>query len=246
MEKPSNIRSGAQHARDCLVEALWPTRCVICDRPGSILCNPCLRDLPYLDTWRACPKCGAAYGRTQCTECNPVMLKAGGYEKLPFEACASALMFTATSSRIPRAFKDHGARDLGPVMARLMANVLMPEWIPWCQAITFIPATRKAVRTRGFDHGQELAKHLGDLCNLPVAHLLPRPNSIDQRKLSRTQRFANMRQVFREENAPGRCPPQRVLLIDDVMTTGSTLFAATCSLKRLGVEQVRCVTLLRV
>lgn len=258
MDEITNIRNLALLTKDCVEEALWPTRCAVCDRPGSVLCSSCRHDLPYLDTWRACPVCGAAFGRLQCTECNPVMLKAGGYGALPFEGCTSALMFNARSSRIPRAFKDHGARDLGPVMARLMFDSLTPEWVGRCQAVTFIPATRAAVKRRGFDHGQELAEHLGKLCNLPARGLLPRPYSTDQRKLSRTQRFSNMRQVFqnsRSEEArcgPGRrsppapSPPKRVLLADDVMTTGSTLFSAATALKDLGVEQVWCVTFLRV
>ncbi|MDO4501577.1 MAG: phosphoribosyltransferase family protein [Coriobacteriia bacterium] len=230
----------------------------MCDHPGTVLCTRCLRLLPYLDPWRACPRCGAAFGRVQCTECNPVMMAAGGLSELPFASCTSALMFDASTARIPRAYKDHGVKALAPIMAQLMDDALMPEWKESCQALTFVPATKAAVRRRGFDHTQELAQELSARCGLPIAPLLARPRSTDQRGLSRSERFANMRRVFQEQGrGSGRgpagkmqedsfAPLQEVLLMDDVMTTGATLFAAASALRAQGVERVRCVTFLRV
>ena len=65
-----------QAAGSCAAELLWPTYCAACGAPGSVLCGQCRRSLAYIDWWRACPRCGAPFGRIQCTECNAVMLQA--------------------------------------------------------------------------------------------------------------------------------------------------------------------------
>lgn len=249
MTKRTSIRRAARLAREAALETLWPTRCAVCDRPGSLVCDECLRNLSYLDQWQACPRCGAAYGRVQCTECNPVMMRSSGVGEPPFESCTSALMFSAKSARIARAFKDYGELRMAPVMARLMGNALMPEWKEECEAVTFIPATDGARLRRGFDHGELLARELAQICGLPCLALLAPPQSSDQRGLSRSERFANMTRVFAgngEGAAPSMAVPKRVLLADDVMTTGATLFAAANALKRMGAQQVRCVTFARV
>ena len=62
-------------AAECAAEVLWPTRCALCDRPGSVLCPQCESSLHFIDAWQACPRCGAPFGRAVCTECNPVALK---------------------------------------------------------------------------------------------------------------------------------------------------------------------------
>ena len=68
----------ARLTSEALLETLWPTRCAVCDTPGEVLCAPCSLNLSHIDWWRACPRCGAPFGRVQCSECNPVMLGATG------------------------------------------------------------------------------------------------------------------------------------------------------------------------
>ncbi len=58
-----------------IAEAVWPTRCVICDTPGALLCRACELSLPYLDQLLACPACGAPWGRSICCECNQQTLR---------------------------------------------------------------------------------------------------------------------------------------------------------------------------
>ena len=53
-----------------LAEALWPTRCVGCDQPGTLLCDRCRAELPWIEQRLACPVCGAPFGFLTCTECD--------------------------------------------------------------------------------------------------------------------------------------------------------------------------------
>lgn len=232
----------AAGAAEALAETLWPTRCAVCDEPGEVLCDACLRALPYLDWWRACPRCGAPFGRVQCSECNPVTLSRAGRDVVPFDGCASAVTFGEDAARIVRTYKDQGERRLAEPMARLMARARPPAWEP--DAVAFVPASSAARRHRGFDHAELLARGVAQRLDLPCVSPLARPRTRDQRSLSRRARMDNTAGRF--EALPGATVPERILLVDDVCTTGATLFDATDALRRAGAARVWCLAFARV
>lgn len=92
----------AAEAAEALAETVWPTRCAICDAPGHVLCDSCRMALAYVDWWRACPRCGAPFGRLQCCECNEVMLAAQGRTRPAFDGMAAAVSFEEGAARIVR------------------------------------------------------------------------------------------------------------------------------------------------
>lgn len=231
-------------AAEALSETLWPTRCAVCDTPGEVLCARCRLQLPYLDWWRACPRCGAPFGRVQCSECTPVLLQTLGREDPPYNGCVSAVVYDDAIARIVRTWKDAGERRLATTMAEYMALSLPPLWLAAKPLVVAIPATTAAQRRRGFDHGTNLAHAIAARLNLETAPLLARPRSRDQRALARRGRIANMEGRFTV--LPGASPPPFILLTDDVYTTGATLFAATDALRNAGALDVRCVTFARV
>lgn len=228
-------------------ETLWPTRCALCDEPGAVLCARCEKTLPYIDYWRACPRCGGPYGSVLCTECNPVMLQTIGRDALPYLSCASAVRFDETTARIATVYKDRGEQRLAAEMARLTAALVAPEWLTETGSrptVTFVPATRAALKRRGFDHGELLAVRLSECLGLAMRPLLDRPASKDQRALGRKDRARNMAGRFAP--LPGSTAPASVLLIDDVCTTGATLAEASDALRTLGCASIRCLTFARV
>ena len=233
---------GIRAAAEMLCETLWTTRCVLCDTPGESLCDDCMRLLAYVDWWRACPRCGAPYGKVQCCECNPIMLEKRGIVELPFAGCASAVCFDERSGTIVRTFKDQGELQLAHYMGGLMARCVSPAWS--LDAIAYIPASKAAFRRRGFDHAQLLADVLSQALGLPVLDVFARPTTRDQRALSRTGRALNLRGRF-SVKAP-IAAGSTFLLVDDVYTTGSTLCAATNALLEAGAGAVYCVTFARV
>ena len=230
---------------EVLCETLWPTRCVVCDRPGTLLCEPCRLNLHYIDYWRSCPRCGGPNGLIQCSECNPVILADLSRATLPFTNCVSAVLFDSATARLIRAFKDSNERGLAAIMATLIINTIPPAWynsrpLP---TICFIPSTKKAYARRGFDHCELLATQVGHLSKLKVEALLARPHNKDQRELTRKDRITNMANRF---DVQAEIIPPKVLLIDDVYTTGSTLCAASDALLQKGARQVFCATFARV
>lgn len=229
--------------KEAALETLWPTRCALCDKPETLLCDSCRAKLPYIDWWRACRRCGAPFGHVQCTECNLVMLRSFQHAELPFEGAASALVYGTAAKRIVSAYKDHGERRLARIMAAIMTPYLVPEWLEATDAITFAPASAQAHRKRGFDHAELLAQEVARNVNLPCISVFNRPKSHDQRVLSRAERLENLEN--RLFVTPGTTPPRRLIVIDDVYTTGATLSACTRALKASGTHTVFALTLAR-
>lgn len=238
-----HARAAGELLGEAVLETLWPTRCAVCDEPGSLLCDTCRLQLPYLDWWRACPRCGAPFGSVQCCTCTPVMLARWERTVPPFAGCASAVMLNAATGRIVTLCKDAGERRLAHTMANIMANVVPPAWAREVQAVSFVPASEKAVRRRGFDHAEFLAASLANQLGKPCVPLLDRPASNDQRTLGRSQRFQNTEGRFRP--LPRAAGFGSVLLVDDVYTTGATLFAACDALAATGVQTRYCATFAR-
>ncbi len=236
------IKPFAAFAGEVVAETLWPTRCAVCDVLGKVLCDRCAASLPYLDWWRACRRCGAAYGYVQCASCNPVALGLVGRTELPFEACTSATMFSPRTGKIVRVFKDQGERRLASTMAMMMQRAMPPDWV--FDVIVHVPATKAAYRRRGFDHAELIARSLSDRTGIMLVDGLARPRTHDQRKLTGAQRVANLAGSFGAH--PDACCGRRILLVDDVYTTGATLCAATDALLAVGAREVRCLTFARV
>ena len=232
----------ARAVGEIVAETLWPTRCALCDAPGAVLCPACAAQLPAIDWWRACPRCGSAFGAVQCDLCNPVSLARIGRAELPFRVCASAVAFTEDTGQLVRIFKDQGEQRLARVMAWYMAKMVAPSWR--FEAITFVPATLAAFRHRGFDHCELLARELAAQLDVPFAPALARPRIRDQRGLTANARIRNLNGAFTATAEAAAY--DRLLLVDDVFTTGSTMCAATDALLAAGASQVSCLTFARV
>ncbi len=229
-------------AKEAALETLWPTRCALCDVPGELICKDCRSVLAFIDANDACPRCGAPFGCRQCTECNDTMLTAAGREGLPVTAMASVLLADEGARRIVTTYKDGNERRLAPEMAQLMAPFIPPEW---SQAhLTYIPATKAALRKRGFDHAELLTRELANLTGMAGSALLDRPKSADQRRFDRRGRQRNMDGCLSVR--PRASVPTNVLLIDDVCTTGATVFAAADRLLEAGAHQVYVLTFAKV
>ncbi len=218
---------------DDIAELLFPTHCCGCELPGAVLCDECHASLPRIDPAGACPRCGAPYGRLTCTEC--------WNREWAFSAALALGEFEAPLSRAVVLHKDAGERRLAAVLGSLLADEIAREWDGWAEAVTYIPATRAALKRRGFDHGRAIAGSIGERLGLPLAEMLSRSAARDQRSLGRIARAANTAGTF---SATG-IAPARVLLTDDVFTTGATFDAAAAVLLEAGAREVRVAAVAR-
>jgi predicted amidophosphoribosyltransferase len=218
---------------DGFLEMLCPTRCAGCDMPGALLCAECETDLPRVEQHMACAKCGAPYGALVCTECWNTTWS--------FEGAIALGGLEPPLSRAVVLHKDASERRLAPLLGGLLADVVLTEWPAWADAVSFVPATRKAIRRRGFDHAEAIASAVAAAIEVPLVPALARRAALDQRALGREARAANAAGSF----AAVAPVPARVLVVDDVMTTGATLDAAAAALLEAGAERVRCAVLAR-
>ena len=231
---------------EAIAELVWSTRCIVCDAPGTVLCDSCRLRLPYIDRWLACPRCGSPHGATQCVSCNSYSLAEVGRSAVPFDRCVSAIEHRGIARSIITGYKDAGERRLAREIARLTFNVMPRTWMRQGACISYVPADRVARRRRGFDHMAPIAREIARLAALPCVPLLYKQSTSDQRGLTRRERFANMTGAVRmDADVGGRLPP-RVILVDDVYTTGATLFAASDALRDAGVNELYCATFARV
>lgn len=226
-----------------MAETLWPTRCAICDRPGSVLCPACAASLDYIDYWQACPACGAPWGRVQCDHCAAAQLLERKQERQRNpRLCLGSLQYTDSTATLIKTFKDKGEQRLAEPLAALIGRTAPPSWREWTECITYVTATKAARRRRGFDHIQLIAEALAASWHLPCLRLLEEPRARDQRAFGREERMGNVEGRFRPA-AP--LAARRAIVIDDVLTTGSTMEEACSSLEAAGCS-CRCLVVARV
>jgi len=100
-----------------------------------------------------------------------------------------------------------------------------------------IPTAPARIRLRGFDHTLLLTKHLSSLSNVPRAKLLKRRSNTRQVGATRKQRLIQLENEFIVKDIE-KVQGKRILLVDDVMTTGASIAATTKALKRAGAKSV--------
>jgi predicted amidophosphoribosyltransferase len=108
--------------------------------------------------------------------------------------------------------------------------------------ITWVPGRPVGVRERGFDHAEVLARGVGARLGLPVVAMLkPVSDRVDQTELGASERRRNLAGAFRAHACRGS-----VVVIDDLITTGATAFAAAVALLDAGARRVELLAACRV
>jgi ComF family protein len=217
-----------------MLELVSPGRCAGCDAPGPLLCERCARALPRIERADACPRCGAPDAAAHCEECRG--------EPFRFAGAVCAGVLDHPLSRLVVLYKDGGERGLARVLGSLIVEALAED-ASWADAVVGIPASRSALLRRGFDHGGELAAAVAASLHRPVLEPLVSGPHADQRRLGRKERAANVAAglVLR----PSVELPSRILVVDDVFTTGATLDAAATVLLSGGAGEVRAAAVAR-
>ena len=225
--------SSALLLKEAAQETLWPSRCAICDTPGTILCDRCQRNLDYIDHLKACPVCGAPHGKQLCTECNQFILDWKHLDHFPLDGCVSCVQLTPQTRRIVTCYKDRNERRLANCIAACMADCLPHTWHKNAALIP-IPTRKSNQRNRGFDHLQLIAHALSERTSLPLIEALTANTRRDQRRLGGQDRLANMVGSFtlNPSQAPELLGYSRLIIVDDVLTTGATLFTAANVLRK--------------
>lgn len=136
--------------------------------------------------------------------------------------------------RLIHLYKYQARLELIPIFEHGLRQLKCPA----ADAILAVPVSPDRLRERGFNQSHELAKRMAGYWNIPLLNNVTRRDGLRQKGLSRSERLQNLESAFEFEPTAHIRLPKRVVLIDDVLTTGSTLLSLADYLREQGVEEV--------
>ena len=246
MEK-SRIRR-IQHlvkkAAEPCVDLLFPRICPLCGQivtkeEGLICpkCRPKAERLLLRDP--LCKKCGKQLEdeiQEYCRDC--------WARPKSFEWGVSVFAYRDEMKASMMGFKYQNKREFGDYYSQqVMEHYGGRLRRAGAQAVVPVPLHKKKLRARGYNQAEILARRLGEALELPVypRGLIRLKNTSPQKNLGRGQRGQNLHHVFQRGTLPEHI--KRIILTDDIYTTGATMDACARTLLQTGAEQVVCVSI---
>lgn len=230
-----------------ILDMLYPVRCPVCSEivipKGSKICSPCEKKLQLICEPR-CKKCSKPIEQDQSEFCSDCERKEYHFEYGYSLWIYDSIMKKSISDFKYRYKKEYANFYIERIVieyGRAIINISPDALVP-------VPIHKSKYRERGYNQAEILADGIGRELNIPVLpHLLIRnKKTLPQKQLSDKERLRNLQEAFTfNEKAIIKHSkrPIKVLLIDDIYTTGSTIEACTNVLIRHGVEQIYFVTL---
>jgi ComF family protein len=236
---------------DSLLNLLYPDECVVCSHPVArfqecSICPECWEKILALKIdGGVCPSCGLPYrafeteSRHLCGKCT--------LQIPPYSGARAFGLYSAELSRVIQALKFDTRRNLAKLLSPMLVSTFLKWWQPGefdlVVAVPLHPARR---RQRGYNQSELLAKPFSRQLAIPFyGRVLTRVGGLQpQVGLSDAERAVNVRGAFRCTN-PAAIAGKRVLLVDDVMTTGATVGSAAETLLSGGALRVSVLTLAR-
>lgn len=216
--------------------ALYPRKCICCGRAvneSSRLCPYCASHFERINPEKRCIRCGKEKRNCEC-----------GARTHYFESIIAPFYNSGLARYTLYTYKLSPKPHYAEYFAAEMAHSVKLEYSDiQFDAICYVPTSYRSKMKRGFDQAKELAEQLGRILNLPVLHGLLRryPGGSGQHGLSLEQRDNAAKKRY---YCSGRADAKKLLLVDDIATTCSTLDACTHRLLRAGAYEVHCITAL--
>ena len=236
-DKHSNhIKAFLEYSRRTAADLLFPRRCPVCGgvamRKGRLICPACLKQLSFVSS-PACMKCGKEIGSREQEYCADCIRR-----KKSFERGFALLNYDSRAAASMAAVKYHNKREYLDFYARAAALRFGKQFRQaGIQVIVPVPVHASRLKTRGFNQAAVLAEKLSAELGIPWEELLIRVKKTDpQKSLGSAERLKNLRGAFEAEQEAGKW--ERVLLVDDIYTTGSTAEICSRALLKTGVKQV--------
>ena len=205
-----------------LLDLLYPPKCAFCRklvRDGRMLCPDCEKNLPAPE-------------------------KELQVQQFPHLAlCVSPLYYTGDVKKSLQRYKFHSAAAYCGIYGEMMAKCLRAHAVE-ADVVTWIPLSGRRLRKRGYDQARLLAEEVARQTGTECRRLLEKQvhNRAQSGTGSPEERIKNVRGVYR---CTGDAAGKRILLVDDIVTTGATLSEAAGVLLPAGAKEVVGLTLAR-
>ena len=207
-----------------LLDLLYPPRCPFCgrvlERGEDRMCALCQRELPWTD--------GPGPAPEGC------------------DVCLSPLYYRGGVRRAVHRFKFKGGADLSGLFGELMARCLSGRRDGRLDLVTWVPLHPKRKKRRGYDQAELLALRVAELRGIPAVSTLEkvRLTGTQSQQITEADRRANVEGAYRALTGL-ELTGKRVVLVDDVVTTGSTLTECAACLRSAGAAAVVGLTFAR-
>ena len=191
-----------------------------------------------------CPLCGDFIRPADrfCEECGAGLREWSGKFNVPgSDSFTAAFEYNGTVKPAVMLLKNGMADNADYALGGALFDRLSAEGILACtDIIQPVPMTAEDIMERGYNQAELICRHIGNLSGLPVADCIRKQaDTLPQKTLNKAQREVNLRGAF-TVTAPDTVKGSRILLVDDVCTTGSTLAELTWLLKSSGAKAVYC------
>lgn len=236
-----------QKSERFLVDILFPRCCVKCGKEGSFVCDLCKKSLEYL-SFQICPVCEKTITLSgeQCLKCRQAhtvkldrLIAAGSYSN----------RFLA---RLIHTYKYKFVEELSEDLGDFMANTLQKWKIPTPDIIVPVPLHKRRLKWRGFNQSLLLAEYISE--NLTPGIEIPVDNETLERKRHTMpqmemkeydSRKQNMQNAFAVKPSAVEFRNKNILLVDDICTTGATLFECARAISTLRPRSITAIVLAR-
>ena len=234
------MRSSPLNANFKIYQSLWrmidfvyPPRCAGCDKPGDLFCSECISKVSIIHQ-PFCSLCGRVTEKNglckSCQKVRPSYLSARSWAEYA-ESLRHALL----------TLKYRNNLGLSRIFADYLADIVLDN--NWQTDIIIpIPLCKSHMKSRGFNQAEQLAHPLSLILGIPLETRAVKrmKETTSQVDLSREERFKNLEDAF--FGNPAKLKSKRVLLVDDIVTTGATLNSCTEAILAAGGSSVFCIT----
>lgn len=231
---------------DFALDILFPISCLGCGKPGEWLCEECLEKIP-LKLNQVCPLCEKSITPNGfvCFNCR---------RKYSIDGLlASSSYQNKLLAHLIHLYKYRFIEKLSEPLGELMLRAILSSETPLPDLIISVPLHKRRLRSRGFNQSEKLAHYVAEKISpgffIPVANniLVRNRYTSPQMKIkSYSQRRKNIRGAFTIDRKNTKIiRGKRILLIDDIATTGATIFECAETLKRKGAREVYALILAR-
>jgi len=235
--------------KNYLLELLFPSFCLGCQKEGTLLCQDCRSTLEISEyNYCLCNKnplrIPPENKNSKCSRCQDKKLS-GLYFALPYKE-------KFLTKKLIRQFKY---QPYIKSLAKTLASILIEHFVLaqnntdniWENSILVpVPLEKRKLKSRDYNQTQELAQELSQVLKIPVIsdNLVKIKKTAPQIGLSAKEREINLKNAFLVKN-PQELAGKKIFLVDDVYTTGSTMQECAQTLKNAGIKQVWGIAIAR-